>query len=275
MGKLDVVQSDNKVPEEQKVDPFSRQEVQARFERLWLDDPEQFNPQRNCMERERIQRTRDLILAYVNPQGKKTGDLGCGYGALSLLLQKMGASVESIDIAANALKRLEGKGLELKQDFLPKTLVEDSYYDLVICTDVIGDVAPKVYRHFFAELARVVKDEGYVVCSTALDIDTDDALQRFAELAETELIVTDWSLSYHALYIRLKRFCRYLPLKGLHSWLDQSKKVLLFLEKITRLFWSETGMSHAIFIAKRKPLIPDTPIEFQPTERKHKKQVWE
>jgi len=35
-----------------------KQELQARFERLWLIDPEQFNSRRDCMERERIGRIR-------------------------------------------------------------------------------------------------------------------------------------------------------------------------------------------------------------------------
>jgi hypothetical protein len=38
-----------------------RRELQAKFERLWLLEPEQFNPLRNCMQRERLERTYQLI----------------------------------------------------------------------------------------------------------------------------------------------------------------------------------------------------------------------
>ena len=45
-----------------------------------------------------------------------------------------------------------------------------------------------------------------MICSTALDLDTQDPLLRFSSLAETEFIILEWSCSHHRLYIRLKDF---------------------------------------------------------------------
>src|ERR1700722_3640338 len=81
----------------------TREEIQARFEKMWKLDPEQFDPSRNCMERERVRRTMDLIDKHVSLEGKKAVDLGCGSGALSLELSKSCATVDAVDAASLAL----------------------------------------------------------------------------------------------------------------------------------------------------------------------------
>src|SRR5438105_4149210 len=54
--------------------------LQAKFERLWLVDPEQFNPMRNCIERERIERTWQLLNKHVSFPGQSAVDIGCAAG---------------------------------------------------------------------------------------------------------------------------------------------------------------------------------------------------
>ncbi len=45
---------------------LSRQkESQAKFERLWLVNPEQFNPLRNWMQKERLERTWTLLNTHI------------------------------------------------------------------------------------------------------------------------------------------------------------------------------------------------------------------
>jgi len=185
-------------------------EAQAKFERLWLLDPEQFNPLRNSMERERLNRTFALIKEISDPSGQQIADLGCGPGVLSVRLRDAGADkVTALDISSQALKLLKEKDaqrIETVQDYLPMTSLNDNTYDLVIATDVIAYLPPQDYRLFFSELSRLVKSEGYVVCSTSLDLNSEDALERFAALAETEFKIEKWRFSYHNLYIRLLNF---------------------------------------------------------------------
>ncbi|HEY4832832.1 MAG TPA: class I SAM-dependent methyltransferase, partial [Waddliaceae bacterium] len=54
----------------------SREEVQAHFERMWRQNPHQFNPLRSCAERERLQRTSLLIQKHISLKEKKIADLG-------------------------------------------------------------------------------------------------------------------------------------------------------------------------------------------------------
>lgn len=181
-----------------------RDNARARFERLWLIHPELFQPINNIMNQERINRTWDLIQHTTSIPGKKVADLGCGAGVLSFLLRDSGATIDAVDIAKNAFKemsRFDTRGINLLIDWVPQTRLEESTYDLVLSTDLIAELDPSDYRLFFSELASLVKKEGYVICSTPLDTKSEDALERFAELAETELLITQWVFSYHRLYL--------------------------------------------------------------------------
>ena len=304
--------------------PISRRtETQAQFERQWRHSPEQFDSHRNVIERLRITRTLALIDEQALPESSNAVDLGCGSGQLSRALTKRGIDVTAVDCASQPLAALR-HGIDapaaVKQDYIPKTLLDDNSFDLVLATDLIEYLPATEYRLFFAEVARLVKSDGYVVCSTAIDILSDDALARFAALAETELNILHWRFSYHALYIRLRNVFK-APARYARSWRDsryrieqlerrrslarrwfqfnssklvaplwwllqlfttpcvtfieQSRFLLTTLEKVSRILSQEEGISHAIFIAKRRQLLPPTDQPLQPQERKHKKQVWE
>lgn len=298
-----------------------REEMRAKFERLWHLYPEQFDPRRNSMEEERIERTWHLLSEFVNPTDQLAVDLGCGMGLLSQRLTEAGANVHAVDVATTALKKAESlipRVASVSQDCLPKTLLKDDAYDIVLCTDVIAYLQPSEFRLFMAELSRLVRREGFVVCSTPIDFNSEDAVERFAELAETEFTVQKWVFSYHRLYIRLcalfeapslyvqaksdpgyrfeqlnKRsgfgrawFClNSSPIPSLFwrgiqwmihpvfQFLKHNRFLMFKLEKICHAIWDEAGISHAIFIAKRRPLTmtPEKP----PEEMKHKKQLWE
>lgn len=195
--------------------------IQAKFDRLWLSDKEQFDPYRNSLEKERLQRTWSLLQRHIDPAGKTAVDLGCGYGALATKLSQQGATVHAVDVSNNALKHLkqpDGIPIKLIQACMPKTVLADDFYDIVLSTELIAYLPPKEERLYFAELSRVVKANGFVISSTALDIHTEGALQRFAALVETEFQVTEWVLSYHAWFLRLLDF-----LKAPHRFAKGSK----------------------------------------------------
>lgn len=196
---------------EQGFDPVATPlAIQAKFDRLWLTEPEQFDPYRNCLERERIKRTWDLLQRRIEPAGKIAVDIGCGLGVLAKKLCDHGATtVHAVDVSNNALKAIkppEGHNIKPIQACMPKTVLEDDFYDLVVSTELIAYLPPKEERLYFAELSRVVKPSGLVICSTSLDIDTDGALHRFAALAETEFQIIEWVFSYHALFLRISNF---------------------------------------------------------------------
>lgn len=300
-----------------------RQEIQATMERLWHQNPEQFDPNRDCEQRRRIKKTMETLQKHVPLKGIRAADLGCGEGELSRLIRDAGAKVDAVDIASKALEKLrvhDMRDIVAIQDCLPNTKLIDNSYDLVVCTEVIGYIKPVEYRLLFAELARLVNRDGFVACSTALDLDSDNALERFASLAETEFEIEHWVLSYDHLWLRLCSFFE-APAKFAKgskngefrrqelskrksfsrlwfSWnstlvlgvfwrivsfaanpiaaaFRQSERLINFLEKITRFLWSETGISHVLFLGKRRPLSFPLPPDEIPKELKHKRQTWE
>lgn len=324
-NRLHVAYIDNK---QQNSRPLSntraqREEIQATMERLWLQNPQQFDPLRDCIGRKRIHDTFETVQSFISLKDKRIADLGCGAGILSRKMRDAGAHVDAIDVATQALQKLKSEDMHhitAIQDCLPSTSLEDQVYDLVLCTELISYLKSADYRIFMAELARLVKNEGYVACSTELDINTNDPLEKFVALAETEFSVEKWIVSYHLLQIR---FCHFFEKPGYYircykdneyrqreldkrqrlrrrwflwntqlplnilwsaaalffnpiaSFLRQNTWMMNILEKITRFFWSDAGISHALFIGKRRPLTFPVKPENIPRELKHKRQVWE
>lgn len=197
-----------------------KQELQAKFERLWLLNPNQFNPLRNCKEKERLERTWSLLKAHVDPSDKLIADIGCGSGVFTRRLRDAGGRLEAVDIAENALKYLKMENMDriqAKQDAMPFTSLSDQTYDVVICTEVIAELDPRDFRLFFSELARLIKANGYVICSSPIDIDSEGGVNRLLELAQTEFIIPECVPSYHALHIRLKKLLE-VPLIYVNAW---------------------------------------------------------
>jgi 2-polyprenyl-3-methyl-5-hydroxy-6-metoxy-1,4-benzoquinol methylase len=300
-----------------------RLEAQAKYERLWHIDPERFNPLKDCAGRERIKRTLDFLHARIDLSRKKVADLGCGSGELTQEYAKSGAVVDALDIAGQPLQKVNALGLDqvkTSQDYVPHTLLNDTSYDVVAATEIIAELPQQECRLFFSELARLVKKEGFVLCSTALDIYSEDALSRFIAMAETELEIIAWKFSHHFLWIKLgnvlaapdhfAQACsqknvrgqqlkeRYgfnrawfwlnsLPVIGhcwkalswlanpFHRWIRQQRWILISLEKASEFFWDESGISHVILLARRRPLIPQQEPSQIPPERQQKRRVWE
>ncbi|SCA62990.1 hypothetical protein SCG7109_AG_00260 [Chlamydiales bacterium SCGC AG-110-M15] len=223
MSKLDIIFVDSKKAPQPPPPPPCRpgersKERYAKFERLWLDHANELNPLNSAQGRQRIQRTLDLInkLTFT-----KAIDLGCGSGPfLSKLLNK-GALVDALDISRNALKNLENQSdtpsCNIIQDALPMTGLEDNNYDLVISTDVIADLPSNEHRLYFSELSRLLTLDGSVICSSALDVMSVDALHRFMKLVETEFCILELQFSHHRLYQHIQNLLK-MPSKYVEAW---------------------------------------------------------
>lgn len=300
-----------------------KKEMEAKFERLWLIDPEQFNPLRNCMQRERLERTWIVIEQYIDLNGKQVVDLGCGAGTFSRRMRDAGAIVEAVDIAQNALKHFQesdSHNIHTRQDAMPETRLSDESYDLVAAMELIAELPTDDYRLFFAELARIIKPDGYLICSSPIDIYTEGGVEKLINLAQTEFEIGVMKKSYHALHIRLKNFFE-APSKYIEAWqnpeirrnelekregfdrswfflnstilfmwlwialaplmkpilalLKSSQSLLLRLESICEFISDDAGVSHLVFVAKRRPMHMETEPENIPLERPKKREVWE
>lgn len=204
-NRLSIVETDSNAQHSKKTKYPSREEKIGKLERMWLKDPEQFNPQRNAIERIRVKRTLELLKKHLSLTGKEAADLGCGEGTISRLLRNEGAHITAVDAAANALNRLEQKGIdeiEPLQDCLPHTRLPDDGYDIVVSTEVIAYLPSQEFRLYMAELARLVKKEGWILCSTPFALRTEGGPAEFHALAETEMQIEESLPSYHTLALK-------------------------------------------------------------------------
>jgi 2-polyprenyl-3-methyl-5-hydroxy-6-metoxy-1,4-benzoquinol methylase len=247
----------------------SRQMMEEWIHKIWSEHPDLFNPHRNCRELDRIDKTWDLIRQIPSLSEKKVIDIGCGTGELALRLKNAGAIVHVLEGSRLPLEKFSNQQIQTFQDCLPKTRLEDDFYDIVICTDVLAYLPPQDHRLLMLELSRIVKKDGYVICSTALDIHSEEPIEIFQSLLNTEFIIENTILSYHSMHIKIRdileaprrliqnRICSkalVFVLNPLAQLFRYNRKLLLGCETINKIFNSDAGISHAICICKRKPL---------------------
>lgn len=223
----------------------SRQIIEEHLEQLWRTDPKQFDAGRNCREKERIERTLKLV---PQPENKMIVDAGCGNGEIALYLQNLGATVHALDCSSVPLSHLQNTSIKTFQDCLPKTILNDAFYDIVVCTDVLAYLPPQEHRLLMWELSRIVKKDGYIICSTPLDIDSENPLAIFEALFQTEFEIVESIYSYHAWQIKIRNALKYLGI----PFLKNNRTFLLAMEHMTKFFKGEKGMSHVICLGKRK-----------------------
>lgn len=232
------------------------QEQEAKFERAWLVDPQQFNPNRSA--RTQVENERLLEALPLMP-GKKALDLGCGFGKVAEALQKGGMIVDAVDIANNALKRLQLPQVNLIQTRFPYTKLSDNTYSLIVASNLIAEIPEKTRRLALSEISRLLTPDGLALLSTPIDITSEDAAARFLSLIETELEIDSLIPSYHALSIQFPFF-------------KHSRPLLSLLESLGHFLYHNQALSHLIVLAHRRPLNrAETPV----VERKTKKSVWE
>lgn len=262
-------------------------EQRAIFDRKWLQNPQQFSCS-NIIDKKRISRSKQAIKKYFLKKGSVV-DIGCGFGELSLYCRSLKHPVTACEISINALKQLESLekfNISIRTEQLPFTSFDDKCFDNLLCTDTIGDLSPREYRLTFSELSRILNHDGILVCSTEFDHKAYLPHRTFIKLAGTEFHFIDATYSYHYLYERLQ-YILSLPkcilseqsiikskwkkvflsppftfiLKIINKsfspislYLENNKNTVGILEAVTKFIFNERGITHIIYIGKKKRL---------------------
>ena len=258
----------------------------ARFEQKWRTCC--YAPEATALGRERLKRTA-AILSTLDLEGKKVADLGCGNAPFAAQLTS--SHITALDVAEAALEHCP-ESVQTVRRYLPYTRLPEESFDAVLLTDVIADLEPHLYRLTLSEVAALMKREGIFLCSTELDLNSEDALDQFLALLQTEFKVVKLEKSYHRLYLHLRslldapsRFVRASQepdyrLRQMEKrrgvarlwfycnslkWVSylwrllaplkkrlHSRSLLLFLERISETVLGEGALTHVIAVCARK-----------------------
>lgn len=176
-----------------------RQVYEDEVRKVWENIPlEKIDPTHSMNSLLRIERTLTLLEGHIKIEGSEVADLGCGTGHLASLLAAKGGEITAVDV----VQRIHPT-FTFVRACLPYLSLSDSSFDGVVLTDVIAEIEPHLYRLTLSELARILKKEGWLICSTQLDIHSHDAQERFVDLIKTEFEIFDSKKSYHRLHYHL------------------------------------------------------------------------
>ncbi len=205
-----------------------------------LSDPHEF-PE----GRARIQRSLKL-LEGLNLSDKYLADLGCGRGVLAAALANQGARVFAVDGSSTSLAKVSHPSITPQIAFLPYLTVADATFDGIVFTDVLAELEPHLYRLMISELSRLLKAEGWLLISTALDLHTLDADLIFLDLLETEFEPVALCPSYFRLWGCVKKL---LP-----SFIQQQDRLALALESFSEKGFGPSHKSHLIVLARKRKM---------------------
>lgn len=101
-------------------------------------------------ERSRI----DALLALVPDDVESVIDVGCGDGLLTNEIAKHVPAVTGVDLAAEALRHVQGETIQAACDAIP---VPDRAFDLAVAADVLEHLPEGTFERTCAELDRVAR----------------------------------------------------------------------------------------------------------------------
>ncbi|MBC8275683.1 MAG: class I SAM-dependent methyltransferase [Chloroflexi bacterium] len=128
---------------------------------------------------------------------RKALDYCCGNGEVSLFLAKNGAEVTGIDISGESIKNAKEdairEGIEKNASFLVMDAenldFEDNCFDVAVCSGILHHLD---IERAYAELARVLKPGGEIICNEPLAYNPIIALYR----KMTPHLRTEWEAEH-------------------------------------------------------------------------------
>ena len=178
--------------------------------------------------------------------GARVVDLGCGTGHLLTQIYRPEYFFEGVDISSLALKRVKERGVKLHEECVPFTRLADGGYDVVLCTEMIGEFKRTYQRLLLSECARLLKGGGSMIFSTRLDIDSIRPFEELLELLSTEFEVGKTHYFFHTYHERL---CRWFP------FFENRKGMVKVLERCCKSVKGAEGVSEVVCVTQKKRLV--------------------
>lgn len=141
-------------------------EIYNRTGDIWWDENETFSLLRTSVNPGRFGYFKQILIEKLNidPQGKKTLDVGCGGGLLAEEFAQLGCAVTGIDpsepslVIASKHARQSGLPIDYRVGIGENIPFADASFDIVYCCDVLEHVND--LARVIVEIRRVLKKDG-------------------------------------------------------------------------------------------------------------------
>ena len=221
----------------------------AKFSALahrWWDPQSEFKPL-HAINPLRL----NWIKSFVDLQGKKVLDVGCGGGILAESIAQSGADTCGIDLSEKALKVAELHALEVGATLKYRSISaealaeeEPGQYDVVTCMEMLEHVPDP--SSVVRACAQLVKPGGHVFCST---LNRNPKSFLFAIVgAEYVLNLLPKGTHEYAKFIKPSELAQYARQAGLEL---QHTRGLQY-NPLTRRYWlnSDTSVNYMLGFQK-------------------------
>ncbi len=160
-------------------------------------------------------RFKEIIKFLTSVKGKRVLDIGCGRGEMVLYCAKKGAIATGIDyskeaiVLAKSIQKKKSKNIQKKTNFFvmdgKKLKFKDSFFDLVILTDVAEHLYSEELDIMFEEIKRVLKENGKLIVHTAPNKWFNDFGYRYYSYPLSTVLVFFWNLLFKGSYPNIAR----------------------------------------------------------------------
>lgn len=145
----------------------------------------------------------ELIKYFDIKPGTQVLDVGCGRGELVFFAAKKGAKAIGIDYSKNSIKlaklaqKKQPQKIQSKTEFIymdaKRLKFKDSFFDLIIMTDVVEHLYPEELNKVFEQIKRVLKPEGKLIIHTAPNKNFNDVGYKYYSYIIGSLLVWIWN----------------------------------------------------------------------------------
>lgn len=154
-------------------------------------------------------RFRELVDHFTIKEGMRVLDVGCGRGEMVLFAAKKGALAVGIDYSKNAIKlanKVRKRNIEFQKKMrfyvmnAKRLTFPDSYFDIVVLTDVVEHLYTEELDVVFKEIKRVLKKNGIIVFHTAPNKLFIDVVYKLYSYPLSTILVGTWNMFVHKKY---------------------------------------------------------------------------
>lgn len=92
-------------------------------------------------------------------------DIGCGEGNV---LRKNRKQAHGIDVNTTIVRQLQKRGFQVKEGSATSIPYQDSFFDVVHCSNIIEHLTPNDAQTMFREIKRVLKPGGKIILITPM-----------------------------------------------------------------------------------------------------------